>query len=200
MAFEKQGTTTERSESFVNVRVRLQRLPDAKFFAGWVRQMTDSEITIDYQGSEWFQIGTKFFVTVNGVESAALFPAELSNQSPGFLTLRMTGEPRYTKATEEARRSIVGLTGVLHLGETEIEMQIMDVSAKGMGGMIDGMIPRGTILDFDVDTQFGAVIGKGEVRYCRQESKDTTRHRIGVQITSMGRIEMARWTRLSDER
>ncbi len=194
------ATTNERSESFVNVRVRLQRLPDAKFFAGWVRQMTDSEITIDYQGAEWFAPGAKFFVTVNGVESAALFPAELQNQSPGFIVLRITGEPRYTKANEEARRSIVGLNGVLHLGESEIEIQILDVSAKGMGGMIEGAIPRGTTIDFDVDTQFGAVIGKAEVRYCRQEAKESMRHRIGLQIVSMGRIETARWVRLSDER
>ena len=194
------STTGERSESFVNVRVRLQRLPDAKFFAGWVRQMTDTEITIDYQGSEWFTLGAKFFVTVNGVESAALFPADLQNQSPGFIVLRITGEPRYTKANEEARRSIVGLNGVLHLGESEVEMQILDVSAKGMGGMIEGAIPRGTLIDFDVDTQFGAVIGKAEVRYCRQEAKESMRHRIGLQIVSMGRIESASWMRLSDER
>jgi hypothetical protein len=139
-------------------------------------------------------------VTVNGVESAALFPAELQNQSPGFIVLRITGEPRYTKANEEARRSIVGLNGVLHLGESEVEMQILDVSAKGMGGMIEGAIPRGTLIDFDVDTQFGAVIGKAEVRYCRQEAKESMRHRIGLQIVSMGRIESARWMRLSDER
>ena len=66
--------------------------------------------------------------------------------------------------------------------------------------MIEGAIPRGTILNFDVDTQFGAVIGKAEVRYCRQEGKESARHRIGLQIVNMGRIENARWVRLSDER
>ena len=66
--------------------------------------------------------------------------------------------------------------------------------------MIEGAIPRGTSIEFDVDTQFGAVIGRAEVRYCRQESKESMRHRIGLQIVSMGRIEAARWIRLSDER
>jgi hypothetical protein len=189
----------ERTESYSNVRVRFQRLSDAKFFAGWVRQMSDEELVLDFGGSDWFELGTKFYATVNGVESAAHFPAELANQSPGFMTLRITGGIRYTKPTEEARRSVVGLNGVLHMGQVQIDVQIQDVSLKGFGGIIEGNLPRGTIIDFDVDTQFGAVIGKAEVRYCKQESKDSMRHRIGLRIQQMGRIETARWQRLSDE-
>lgn len=190
----------ESRESYLNVRVRMQRLPDAKFFSGWVRMMSDTEIVIDFQGNEWFDAGTKFFITVNGVETAAMFPAELVSQSTGFMNLKMLKEIKYAHPTEEARRQVLGLSGVIKMQETEIELVVTDVSAKGMGGIIEGAIPRGEIIDIQLQTQFGEVFTKGEVRYCRQESKESIRHRVGLRITQMGRIETARWLRLSEDK
>lgn len=189
----------ERRESFVNVRVRLQRLSDAKFFAGWVRTLSDSEIVVDFAGPDWFEIGSKFFVTINGIQTAAAVQATLESQSPGFMTLKYDGALRYLNPTEAARRQVTGLTGVIRLDETEIEMQITDVSTKGFGAVIDGALPRGTICEIDVDTQFGNVSGKAEVRYCRQDTKDSMKHRIGFLLTQLGRIEAARWSRLTEE-
>lgn len=189
----------ERRESFVNVRVRLQRLSDAKFFAGWVRTLSDTEIVVDFPGPDAFELGSKFFVTINGVQTAAAVQATLVKHSPGFLTLRYDGALRYLNPTEAARRQVTGLTGVIRLDETEIELQITDVSSKGFGAIIDGSLPRGTFVEIDVDTQFGNVSAKAEVRYCRQDTKDSMKHRIGFLLLELGRIEAARWTRLSEE-
>lgn len=189
----------ERKESFVNVRVRLQRLSDAKFFSGWVRTFSDSEIVIDFPNQDVFERGMKFFVTINGVQTAAVVQATLANQSPGFITLRYDGGLRFLNPTEPARRLVTGLTGVIKLDEAEIEMQVSDVSTKGFGAVIDGSITRGSIVDIEIDTQFGNIVAKAEVRYCRQDTKDSLKHRIGMQLTQMGRIENARWSRLTEE-
>lgn len=187
-------------ESYVNVRVRLQRLPDAKFFSGWVRMMSETEMVVDFQGNDWFDAGTKFFVSVNGVETAALFPAELVSQSTGFMNLKILKEIKYVQPTEEARRQVLGLSGVIKLEGTEIDIIVTDVSSKGLGGLIEGAISKGSIVDLNLQTQFGEVTIKAEVRYCRQESKESVRHRVGLRITQMGRIETARWLRLSEDK
>ncbi|MBI1331877.1 MAG: PilZ domain-containing protein [Armatimonadetes bacterium] len=191
--------SAERRESFINVRVRLQRLKDAKFYAGWVRTFSDTEIVIDFPSQDWFESGTKFYITINGVQSAAAVQATLDNQSPGFITLHFDGPLRYLNPSESARRQVTGLTGVIRLDDTEIEMQVTDVSTKGFGAVIDGALPRGTVVDIEVDTQFGNVSGKAEVRYCRQDTKDSLKHRMGFLFVQLGRIETARWSRLSED-
>lgn len=189
----------DRTESFLNVRVRLQRLVDAKFFAGWVRTLSDSEVVVDFASQEEFEIGSKFFVTVNGVHSAAVVQATLENQASGFLTLKYDGALRYLNTTEAVRRQVTGLTGIIQLEGAEIEMQISDISMNGFGAVIDGSLTRGEIVDLDVDTPFGNVTGKAEIRYCRQDTKDSLKHRIGIQFVQLGRIETARWNRMTDD-
>lgn len=189
----------DRRESFINVRVRLQRLADAKFFAGWVRTLSDSEIVVDFAGSDEFELGTKFFVTINGVNTAAVVQATLEMQSGGFLTLKYDSSLKYLNATEAVRRLVTGLSGTLNIDGAEIEMQISDVSVNGFGAVVDGTLTRGSIVDLDIDTPFGNVTGKAEIRYCRQDTKDSLKHRIGIQFVQLGRIETARWNRLTDD-
>jgi hypothetical protein len=152
-----------KTENYANVRVRLQRVTDAKFFSAWVRSMSDENIVLDIAVTEWFSPGTKFFLTVSGIDSTALFQAEVTQQANGILQLRITSEIKFAKPVEEARKSTIGLRAVINLGEV------------------------------------GIIIGTAEVRYCRQESKDSLRHRVGLRIVSMGRVETTRWLRLSDE-
>ncbi len=190
---------SDKRESFLNVRVRLQRLVDAKFFAGWVRALSDSEVVVDFASQEEFEIGSKFFVTVNGVHSAAVVQATLENQASGFLTLKYDGALRYLNTTEAVRRQVTGLTGIIQLEGAEIEMQISDISMNGFGAVIDGSLTRGEIVDLDIDTPFGNVTGKAEIRYCRQDTKDSLKHRIGIQFVQLGRIETARWNRMTDD-
>ncbi|HLP00345.1 MAG TPA: PilZ domain-containing protein [Fimbriimonas sp.] len=189
----------DRRESFVNVRVRMQRLSDAKFYSGWLRSMSESEVVIDFAGSEVFEPDTKFFLSINGVNSAAVVQTQLASQTPGFLNLRYDGQVKYLNPSEQARRLVTGLTGVIEIAGGEIDMQITDVSVKGFGALIEGVILKGSIVTIQIDTQFGNVTAQAEIRYCRQDSKDSMRHRVGFQITQIGRIENARWGRLTEE-
>lgn len=189
----------DRRESFVNVRVRMQRLSDAKFYSGWLRSMSESEVVIDFTGGDMFEPGTKFFLSINGVNSAAVVQTQLTSQSPGFLNLRYDGQVKYLNPSEQARRLVTGLTGVIEIAGGEIDMQITDVSVKGFGALIEGVILKGSIVTIQIDTQFGNVTAQAEIRYCRQDSKDSMRHRVGFQITQIGRIENARWGRLTEE-
>jgi PilZ domain len=194
-----QSEVGDRRESFINVRVRMQRLSDAKFFAGWVRTLSDSEIVIDFPNQEEFQLGEKFFVTINGVHSAAVVQATLENQSIGYLTLKYDNTLKYLNTTESVRRLVTGLSGTIHIDGVEIEMQISDVSANGFGAVVDGTLARGTITNIEIDTPFGNITGKAEIRYCRQDTKDSLKHRIGLQFVHLGRIETARWSRLTED-
>lgn len=194
-----QSDVGDRRESFINVRVRLQRLSDAKFFAGWVRTLSDNDIVIDFSSGQEFENGSKFFVTINGVHTSAVVQATLENQSAGFLTLKYDNTLRYLSTTEAVRRLVTGLSGTVIIDSAEIEMNINDVSINGFGAIIDGTLARGSIIDLDIDTPFGNVTGKAEIRYCRKDAKDSLKHRIGVQFVHLGRIETARWNRLTED-
>lgn len=189
----------EKLDSFLHVRVRMQRLPDARFFAGWVRSLSDREILINYLESDTFPAGTQFFMSVNGVHQSALFPAEVMAQTGGIITLRILKEIRYSTPTEQARKQVVGLNGTILLGGTPIHFQVADVSSTGLGGVLEGTITKGSTVDIEVHTKFGLVTAQCEVRYCRQESSESLRHRIGLQIVKMGRIETARWQKMTRE-
>jgi hypothetical protein len=189
----------DKRESFVNVRVRLQRLSDAKFFAGWVRTLTDNEIVINFAGAEVFEIGSKFFVTINGVNTAAVVQATLEVQSNGFLNLKYDSNLKYLNTTEAVRRLVTGITGTVDIDGAEIDIQISDVAANGFGAVVEGTLTKGSIVDLDIDTPFGNISGKGEIRYCRQDAKESQKHRIGVQFVQLGRIETARWGRLTED-
>ncbi len=194
-----QSDVGDRRESFINVRVRLQRLADAKFFAGWVRTLSDTDIVIDFANQDEFEIGSKFFVTINGVHSSAVVQATLESQSAGFLTLKYDSVLRYLNTTEAVRRLVTGLSGTINIDGAEIEMNISDVSVNGFGAVVDGSLTRGSIVDLDIDTPFGSVTGKAEIRYCRQDSKNSLKHRVGIQFVHLGRIETARWCRLTQD-
>jgi hypothetical protein len=194
-----QSDVGDRRESFINVRVRLQRLSDAKFFAGWVRTLSDTDIVIDFANQDEFEIGSKFFVTINGVHSSAVVQATLECQSSGFLTLKYDGVLRYLNTTEAVRRLVTGLSGTINIDGAEIEMNISDVSVNGFGAVVDGSLTRGSIVDLDIETPFGNVTGKAEIRYCRQDTKNSLKHRVGIQFLQLGRIETARWSRLTQD-
>jgi hypothetical protein len=188
----------ENEVHYKNVRVRLQRISDMKFFNGWCRHFGDKDLNVELAETTVFEAETDFYLTAYGSASAAILPVRLRLQSSNTLLLQVREEPKHIATSEAVRRSVIGMFGNLFLSNYPIALEVMDVAEKGFGGIIEGAIEKGQIVQFTISTPYGDVIGTGEVRYCRPEAKDSIRHRVGLRITTIGRVESARWNRVNE--
>jgi hypothetical protein len=183
-------------KGFINTRARFQRMTDAKFFAGWVKDFSMSSIHVSLAYDANLEPGQQFMFEVHGHSVAAVFPAELSVVSGDDLVFSIPQPLRLVTPNEEARVYVRDVTGILK-GETmEVDVLVVDVSKKGAGVLAPMPLAAGERITLELDTLQGPVICCGEVRYCRPDSREWGQFRAGILLDDMGRIERARWARL----
>lgn len=186
-----------RPDMFHNVRCRMQRLGDMKFFSGWVTSFHEREVLIRLgDDAAVLEPGTTFHFTVNGPDCSAGFTATLFGIHGDEHVFHIAGAVHFGAPTEEVRYCVEGVVGVLQFDGMDVEFVVGDVSRSGIGGYSYTQVERGTKCDFVIDSSFGQIRGSGEVRYCRPDPKDLTRYRIGLQVIDIGRIESARWHKM----
>ena len=185
-----------RPDMFHNVRCRMQRLGDMKFFSGWVTSFHEREVLLRLVEETTLEPGTSFHFTVNGPDCSAGFTATLFGVHGDEHVFHIAGPVHFGAPTEEVRYCVEGVVGILQMDGMDVEFVVGDVSRSGIGGYSYTQVERGTKCDFSIDSSFGQIRGSGEVRYCRPDPKDITRYRIGLQVKEIGRIESARWHKM----
>lgn len=183
-------------KAFINTRARFQRLADAKFFAGWVKDFSTTSIHLTLSYDAELAPGEQFMFEVHGHSIAAVFPAELAVVSGDDLVFTIPQPLRLVSANEEARVFVREVSGILK-GETmEVDVLVVDVSRSGAGLLAPLQLSAGERVTLELDTAQGTVVCCGEVRYCRPDSREWGQFRAGILLDDMGRIERARWARL----
>ena len=183
-------------KDFINTRARLQRLSDAKFFAGWVKEFNTGSIILGLSTAAELNPGDEFMFEVHGQNAVAIFPAHLSIVSGDEYLFAIPKPLRIVGPTEEARVYVQDVSGILK-GETmEVDVIVIDVSKKGAGVLAPLPLSAGERVTLTLETAQGPVNCTGEVRYCRPDAKMWGQYRAGVLLDDMGRIERARWARL----
>lgn len=181
---------------FINTRCRLQRLKDAKFFAGWVRDLTKEELHLRLSTRTGLMMGDRFAVEVHGTDRSAIFTAALCSQDSEELVFRIHEQVRYLPSRERARLAVEGITGKFKYQGVDTPFSVSDVSLQGCGLVVPFQVPRGAKLTLDIDTPQGLINCSGEVRYCKQDADIPGAYRIGMLLDIMARLESARWTKL----
>src|SRR5579862_9374640 len=149
-----------------NTRTRFQRLRDAKLFTGWVRSFRKNNVVVvtpkEFEGS----ISDEFIFQVYGPGNIAVFRAILEYSSGCELSLRLASEVHFTSAAEDMRLLLDGTSGALLSNGSEIDVLVVDVSARGAAVMASAELSKGDPVELRIDSNFGQVIVKGEVKYC----------------------------------
>lgn len=188
--------SSEARTPFINTRCRLQRLKDAKFFAGWVKDFSQDELHIKLSTKTALMLGDTFSVEVHGTDRSAIFNAMLKGQESDDLSLSISEQVRFMPSRERARLCVEGISGVFKHNGVDTPFSVSDVSLAGCGLVAPYAIQRGTKLDLDIDTPQGHVRCVGEVRYCKPDPEIPGAYRFGMLLDTMGRLEMARWSKL----
>lgn len=184
------------NSGFANMRSRLQRLKDAKFFSGWVNDFTDQEVRIRLTSSAECEPGDRFLVEIFGAETVASFQAVISMAFDNNVYLNVLPPVQYRRSTENARLCVSGVMGTVTHEGNEMEVRVADISRAGVGLIVRKAIPRKVTVQLKMSTPAGEVTGEGEVRYCRPDPSGNGTFRTGIRLGELGRLEKARWLRL----
>jgi hypothetical protein len=180
----------------VNTRARFQRLKDAKFFSGWVRDLTAADVLIQVTEPISTVPGELFLIQVHGRHQSALFKASLRVFADRELVFNIHHPIRFTKATESMRLLIDGMTGLVTAGTQEIEVLVVDLSEKGAGVLLPCGIEKNEAVTLRIDSSQGQIVCLGQVRYCKPDPQMPGQYRAGILLRPDNRVDQARWQRL----
>jgi hypothetical protein len=182
---------------FIQTRARLQRIGDMKFFTGWVEAINHAQVRIRLKSTKAVVLrGEKFSVEVAGKEQTAAFIGEVDEVAGNVIELMLPRGMALLPKKENARVSMFGIRGRVMFEGSEYAVTLVDVSESGLGVLSTANLERGTVVEFEVFTPMGSVSGSGEVRYCRAEPESPNQFRAGIQVSTLDRIERARWNQL----
>jgi hypothetical protein len=196
-----------KKAALLNSRSRLQRIRDAKFFNGWIKGFDDEQIHVQLASNEVLELGDIFVIEVHGADCYAMIKGKLGMVSESIAVFTFMEKPRYFPPKERVRVKVEGVSatlGVLANPHEEVaehpmyslEVEVNDVSHEGVGILSSSRLDRGTQISLLVDSPAGPVQCKGEVRYCKPEPEHDSLYRIGILLQQMGRLELARWTKM----
>lgn len=181
---------------YVNTRVRLQRLSDAKFFSGWVRKFTHEEVVVRMNKPLPMAVGDVFMVQVHGFAASALFQAVLLREAEGDFQFAIPESARIVAPNEQARVVTAGVTAMVMSGRRNVEADVVDVGARGVGLVTTCDFVKGERVFATFKTPVGPIESMGTVSYARLEAPEGTTYRIGIELDELDRIGNARWQRL----
>lgn len=184
---------------FINTRARLQRLSDAKFFAGWVKEFSRTDLVVRCAEPVIVAPADVFMVQVHGHTSTALFRAVLSHQFEAELFFTIPEPVRFLTAHEAVRVSVNGLTALVTSNGRAVEAQVVDLSVKGAGLITTCEFTKGDKVTIAFSTPLGPVECTGVVRYAKPDPAEDDKYRLGLELDELGRIERARWQRLIEQ-
>lgn len=185
--------------SFRNGRARLQRLTDARFFAGWARDLTPETLTIQLVDEHVPKPGDPFHIEIRGDMVSALFRAKVVLVHGQYAYLHLLEAPRFIASTEDMRIRAGEYKALARDRGYEFAITILDVSLRGIGVLMTETRQAGDKLEIEYDSPHGPVQGVAEVRYCQPSAKDFGAYRAGLLWTHMDRLSAARWHKVVDE-
>ncbi len=197
-----------------NTRTIFQRLRDAKFFYGWVTDITGTTVQVIVTTNSIISTVDVFRLHVYGdmcevglegtctdiracVKGGSLIQdtyVEL-NSPYHLLTIELT-KPAQAIATQNSARfrldgSVVSVVNENDANE-RYDARWLDLSEYGLGLLVDSPLKRGMILQIELPSPNGNALMRGEVRYSSPYVNPELGHRIGVQFLDSGRLNHGR--------
>lgn len=171
---------------------------DARFFAGWMKDLTTVSARVTMKGNPSIEIGDKFLIECHGKERIAMFQGQVSNLGGEDIVVTLLGPITYRPTVENARVAVQGVMGTVNHDGLVIDIEVVDVSESGMGVVSSQNLPRGEHIDASLNTPCGDVHCSGEVRYSKPDTEQYGKFRIGIALDPLDRLAGARWKKLYD--
>lgn len=205
---------SSRIQSFVNTRARFQRLEDAKLFSGWITGLNAKSAVVTVAGPSDLHPGQHFLFHVFGPEVTAVFQARFEVRSGNLLAFGLEGPIRTRAGCEDMRIRIHGTRATLYAaplpqdefdemsiggcGEKDpgIELgsaQVVDVSSRGVGILVNLNFRKGDRLRIVLSTAWGPTECIAQVKYSKGEG---SLFRVGLSIEEIDRLNLGRFSRL----
>jgi hypothetical protein len=196
-------------------RTTFQRISDAKFFNGWIRNVTLDNVVAHTCTNSQLEPGDEFSFQVYGNKKDAFFHARLvtlhsSEQTPLFNTDRaggfhaldigchITTEMSLKDSNGQPRFFVEGVSADIVRGDG-YEAEAAVVIDIGPGGFA-AIVPRGfkkmDSVRVTLRTNGQMVQFEAEVRNCVVNALNSMYERIGLQIQRMDRVDALRWKQL----
>ncbi len=199
------------TEIFINGRARLTRIRDAKICNCWVRDLSLTTIRLGLKDQVSLEFDDVYMVEVFGIGVRARFEAKVTRRrtveqeaaaqeeadAPTDEWIEFEFELispfEAAPSSEPARFQVANLVAVLNGDSQNFAAPVVDIAPKGIAVICPKEIQKGTELKVMINTRLGPVEVHGEVRYSRSTPKSGNQFRVGIQFTSLGRVDQGRW-------
>lgn len=184
-------------KDFLHRRVRLQRLGDGRFGAGWVNEIRPNGLLVTVSLPSFFASGDRVAVDIYGHEEVAHTITSVARAGTQSLDLTFETDIRvYRPSPEEPRTPVPELPARVAHEEAVLSARVVDVSPNGIGLVSVHRVDKGATIGIQVFAEEGVIEVVGEVRYCRSIKGPREEFRLGARIQPPTRLDAAKWSRL----
>lgn len=185
--------------SLVGTRVRLQRLKDARYFAGWIEAAAGNLIHVAInnpgdlsEGDDVFGEAHSFHQRMN---IKATIDRRIGDGANVRFVLRVKQEPVLLPGVENPRFRVPSTTAKFTFEGGESFGIVEDASVAGLGLLLESKIERGQVGLVLMEGVTGQIEAKIEIRHAL-ELPEIEKFRCGALIQGMERDSAERWVKL----
>lgn len=184
-------------KDFLQRRVRLQRLGDGRFGAGWASEIRPNGLVVTVSLPSFFATGDRVALDIYGHDEVAHTVASVTRAGAQTIELTFETDIRvYRPSPEEPRTPVPELPARVSLEGAALSARVVDVSPNGIGLVSVHKVDKGAVINIQVFAEDGAIEITGEVRYCRSIKGPREEYRLGARIQPPTRLDAAKWSRL----
>ncbi|MCW5943630.1 MAG: PilZ domain-containing protein [Fimbriimonadaceae bacterium] len=184
-------------KDFLQRRVRLQRLGDGRFGAGWASELRPNGLVVTVSLPSVLSTGDRVALDIFGHDEVAQTIASVVRTTGQTVELAFESDIRvYRPSPEEPRTPIPEVPARVSFEGTALAARVVDASPHGIGLVSVHRFPKGAVVGIQVLADEGAIEVTGEVRYCRSVKGPREEYRLGARIQPPTRLDSAKWSRL----
>jgi hypothetical protein len=182
---------------FLNARGTFQRIKDAKIGHGWIVNINDSSFTVRIKFGLEVAVGEEFAFTLYGLGKNLHCFARLreligcqTEEGGSIGTFLIYGERRLVKGDDNARLCDQNVSVEISVDGCPITMAPVataDICRSGFGLFLPTAIEKDAIAEVTLITPEDRVIVQAKLMNTRN---------MGFSIVEIGRLDLARWSRI----
>ncbi len=177
------------------VRVRIQRLADARFYGGWLISSRGSLVNIRLNNLATFFPGDEISLEVLGYKSV-LVKADCVSCVGDLLSLTLSSEPVVVPSREPMRMISEEMVGSIVVRNIAYPIKVVDIGLEGVGILCERGFERGDKASLEIKSPGGVIRSEAEVRFSRETANGLDGHRIGLKLTQFDSKSAALWHNL----
>ena len=182
--------------ALLGTRCRLQRHSDLKFFSGWVSYAAHGQLVVEVIQASAVTFGDKFQLETPLDRAHVSLCCAVGGIQGRSLRLLVIGNAEFTVTGQAPRFRGQDMSMSIQGESWEGEVEIVDVSATGIGFLVEQEIAKAEWIDVFVESNELVVESSATVRYSKPAPESDSRFRTGVHLEFSDRLDKAKWLRM----